>query len=117
MTKTETLNTTHIIGWGLAGATLAWQFYFAKQKFVIHDSGSNHCTRVAAGIANPIVFKRLTKTWNVDLLLPDAEKFYLQVGEILNQKLISGKNIYYPFTNTEDENNWSARMGDERFAK
>jgi glycine oxidase len=29
--------------------------------------------------------------------------------------LVSKKNIFYPFTNTEDENDWSAKMGDDRF--
>lgn len=107
----------HIIGWGLAGATLAWQLHFRNQKFVVHDSGHNHSTRTAAGLANPIVFKRLTRSWNVDVLMPYAQTFYEKVGELLNVRLLSGKNIYYPFTNAEDENNWSAKMGDDRFKK
>lgn len=106
---------TNLIGWGLAGATLAWQLHFRNQKFVVHDSGSNHSTRIAAGLVNPIVFKRLTKSWNVDLLMPFAQHFYKKIETILNTKLVSKKNIYYPFTNKEDENNWSAKMGDDRF--
>lgn len=105
----------HLIGWGLAGATLAWQLHLRNQKFVVHDSGSNYSTRIAAGLANPIVFKRLTKSWNVDLLMPYAQKFYEEIGNKLDVKLLSGKNIYYPFTNKEDENNWSVKMGDDRF--
>lgn len=104
-----------IAGWGLAGATLAWQLHFRKLPFVIYDSGNNHATRTAAGLVNPIVFKRLTKSWNVDLLLPYAETFYQKISEQLNVPLLSNKKIYYPFSNTEDENNWSAKMGDERF--
>jgi glycine/D-amino acid oxidase-like deaminating enzyme len=108
-------NKIYIIGWGLAGATLAWQLHFRNQKFVIHDSGKNHSTRVAAGIVNPIVFKRLTKSWNADILMPSANDFYQKIAEILGVKLISKKNIFYPFTNTEDENDWSTKMGDGRF--
>ena len=107
----------HIIGWGLAGATLAWQLHFRNQPFVVHDSGYNYSTRVAAGIANPIVFKRLTQSWNADLLMPYAQNFYKKIEAILGVKLISHINIYYPFTNTEDENNWSVKTGDDRFKK
>lgn len=108
--------TVHIIGWGLAGVTLAWQLYFRKIPFKVFDSGTNVSTRVAAGLVNPIVFKRLTKSWNVDALFPAAENFYQQVETELNLPLLSRKNIYYPFSGIEDENNWSVKMGDERFS-
>ncbi len=115
MNSQQTENIPHLIGWGLAGATLAWQLHFRNQKFVVHDAGKNYSTRVAAGIVNPIVFKRFTKSWNADLLMPYAEEFYQKIASILEVKLISKKNIFYPFTNTEDENDWSAKMGDDRF--
>lgn len=79
------------------------------------DADQNHSTRVAAGIANPIVFKHLTKGWYVDITLPAAEKFYKEISAMLQQDLIASKNIFYPFTDIADENNWSAKMGDDRF--
>lgn len=113
---------TIIIGWGLAGATLAWQFYFsrrdnyvAKRSFSVYDSGVNHSTRTAAGLVNPIVFKRMTKSWNADLLMPYAENFYTKVEEVLNLKLLSRKNIYSVLSSVEDENNWSVKQGDDRY--
>lgn len=105
----------HIGGWGLAGANLAWQLNREGIPFRVWDTGENHCTRTAAGLVNPIVFKRLTKTWNIDLLLPFAEQFYSQVSNVLGVNLISHKSIYYIFSGKEDENTWSSRMGDERF--
>lgn len=117
MSNSSEQKTVQIIGWGLAGATLAWQLHQRNQNFTVHDSGSNSSTRVAAGMVNPIVFKRLNKSWNVDLLLPFAQQFYEQIEKQLGVKLISRKNIYYPFTDTEDENNWSSKMGDDRFKK
>lgn len=108
-------NQINIAGFGLAGATLAWQLHFRNKSFVVFDSGSNHCTRTAAGLVNPIVFKRLTKSWNVDLLLPFAYDFYKRIESVLEVKLISEKNILFPFSTKEDENNWSVKMGDDRF--
>ena len=69
MTKTD----FGIVGWGLAGATMAWQLYFNKKSFMVYDSTKNYSTKTAAGIVNPIVFKRLTKSWQADTLMPYAE--------------------------------------------
>ncbi|MBK6953743.1 MAG: hypothetical protein IPH24_17340 [Crocinitomicaceae bacterium] len=49
----------------------------------MHDAGKNYSTRVAAGIVNPIVFKRFTKSWNADLLMPYAEDFYQKLPRFL----------------------------------
>jgi glycine oxidase len=96
-----------IIGWGLAGAILSWQLYFKKRPFKVYDSTINHSTRVAAGMVNPIVFKRLTKGWNADTLLPYAELFFTNVEKELGVQLISGKNIWRIFASVEEQNNWS----------
>ncbi len=105
-----------IIGWGLAGAILAWQLFFCKKKFTVYDSGENHSTRAAAGIVNPIVFKRLTKSWKADLLLPNAIEFYKKVEEITKHKLLYQKNIFRVFASVEEENQWSVKQGDNRFS-
>jgi hypothetical protein len=94
MNPQQSENAPHIIGWGLAGATLAWQLHFRNQKFVVHDSGKNYSTRVAAGLVNPIVFKRLTKSWNADLLMPYSVEFYQKIAAILDVKLVS-KKIFF----------------------
>jgi hypothetical protein len=106
---------TEIIGWGLAGAVLSWQLYFRNQKFMVYDSLSNHTTRVAAGMVNPIVFKRLTKSWNADILLPYSENFYSRIEKLLDVKFVSNKSIFRVFASVEEENNWSSKQGDERF--
>ncbi|NOQ74108.1 MAG: FAD-dependent oxidoreductase [Crocinitomix sp.] len=109
-------NKNVIIGWGLAGAVLSWQLYFENRTFSVFDSLSNHTTRVAAGMVNPIVFKRLTKSWNADLLLPAAQKFYTRIEQELSVKLISHKSIYRVFASIEEENNWNSKEGDDRFS-
>lgn len=109
------MNKATIIGWGMAGATLAWQLHKRKITFEIFDNGNNHSSRVAAGLVNPIVFKRLTKSWQADLLMPYAEKFYTEIEKKINAKLLSRKNIFSVFSSVEDENNWSVKNSDERF--
>ncbi len=65
-----------IYGWGLAGCTLAWELADKNVKFKVVYRDENFSSRVAAGLVNPIVFKRLTKSWNADKLLPFAKNFY-----------------------------------------
>lgn len=105
-----------IIGWGLSGAILSWQLYFQQKNFLVYDSLTNHSTRVAAGLVNPVVFKRLTKSWNADALVPYAETFYSRIEKELGVGLISRKNIFRVFASVEEENNWRAKEGDERYS-
>ncbi len=104
-----------IVGWGLAGSVLAWQFYLKGVGFQVNDSGVNWSTRTAAGLVNPIVFKRMTKSWNADILMPYAEEFYTKIEQILGVKLISRKPIFRVFASTAEENDWSSKQGDDRF--
>lgn len=105
-----------IVGWGLAGAVMAWQLHFQNVSFEVKDSLENHSTRVAAGLVNPVVFKRLTKSWNADILMPSAAAFYQKVEQFLGLKLLSHKSIYRVFASAEEANNWSSKEGDDRFA-
>jgi hypothetical protein len=104
-----------IVGWGLAGTIMAWQLFFNKINFVVYDSTKNHSTKTAAGIVNPIVFKRLTKSWQADLLMPYAEVFYKKIEKELKHKIISPKHIYKIFSSFEDQNDWMAKQSDEHF--
>lgn len=115
MKKSENKDVYCIVGWGLAGSVLAWQFYFEDRSFQVYDSGENHSTRTAVGLVNPVIFKRLTKSWNADKLLPHAAEFYKKVETELGVELLSRKNIYRIFSGVEEQNNWSSRQGDDRF--
>lgn len=112
MNKEENIE---IVGFGLAGAVMAWQLYFKGRSFKIYDSTENHSTRTAAGLVNPIVFKRLTKSWMADHLLPYASEFYNKIEEHLDQQLLSNRSIVRIFSGIEEQNNWSLKCGDERF--
>jgi glycine oxidase len=66
-----------IVGCGLAGSTLANRLIEAGNKVVIiSDSSIKSATRVAAGVFNPIVFKRLNLSWKAEESLLESEKYY-----------------------------------------
>jgi glycine/D-amino acid oxidase-like deaminating enzyme len=104
-----------IVGAGLAGTVLAWQFLKRNIPFSLIDAGENQSTTTAAGVVNPIVFKRLTKSWKADELLPYAGGFYTELEDKLGIELLLRKNLLRIFASVEEENNWSVKEGDDRF--
>lgn len=106
-----------LVGWGLAGSILAWKLWLKNLPFQVYDSGKNDSSIVAAGLVNPIVFKRLTKSWQADELIQEAESFYLEVGKHLGYDILSYVPIARIFASVEEQNDWVTLCRDERFEK
>lgn len=65
-----------IIGSGLSGLCVASHLIDKQCKVTLVDSGYNHSSIIAAGMINPLVFRRMTKSWRVDDFMPYANSFY-----------------------------------------
>ena len=77
-----------IIGQGIAGTLLAWEFERAGISFAIADPNPDAAvSRIAAGIINPITGRRLVKSWRVDALLPAARVAYQEISATLGVSL------------------------------
>lgn len=77
-----------IVGQGLAGTLLAWEFERAGISFAIADQGhAGAASRIAAGIINPITGRRLVKSWQIDALLPVARTAYGELEHALGAEL------------------------------
>ncbi len=61
-----------IVGAGLAGTSLAQRLLEKQQQVTLIDSGQNNSTAIAAGIINPMDFRRMNKSWRVDDFLKEA---------------------------------------------
>jgi hypothetical protein len=78
-----------IVGQGLAGTMLAFELHWRGKDFVVVDSpSSEQASRVAAGIINPVVFRRLTKSWLVDDLFPVLKNTYHELEKLLSCQLL-----------------------------
>lgn len=109
-------NSYIIVGQGLAGTTLAWQLYKENISFVIIDNHHQHCaSKVAAGLYNPVVFKRMVKSWMVDDLLPVADAFYANCEEFLQIKCWHKLPIKKIFVNEEEKNLWRKKSADNPY--
>jgi glycine oxidase len=99
-----------IVGQGIAGTVLAQTLLSKGQQVMVIDDGYRSSSSViAAGLYNPIVFKRLTKSWMADELLEVADRFYPEMEQLLGEQFYHRKEILRFFANVEDQNNWSVK--------
>src|ERR1700752_4815265 len=103
-----------IVGHGLAGSILAIQLIKSGYSICIVDEPTlSLSSKVAAGIWNPVVFKRLTKSWLADELVPELIEFYKQFELETQTNLISVRNIIKPFTEEQEKTLWQKKVQSE----
>lgn len=102
-----------IVGQGLAGSVLAYQLMEAGKKIVVIDE--NHpqtSSKVAAGLCNPVVFKRLTKSWLVESVLPIAVNFYRNQEQLLGNHFYQEMPIYKLFVHEKESSFWKQKSNE-----
>lgn len=105
-----------IVGQGLAGTMLAHSFEALGVQYRIVDSGVNVSSRVAAGIMNPIVFRRVTKSWMVDNCLPFAVECYRKLEQAQAAKFLYARQIRRVFPTEQERSWWEEKRMDSQFA-
>lgn len=104
-----------IVGGGVAGLSLAHRMDVAGCDVTLVDKRNNVCTTIAAGMINPLVFRRMNKSWRVDEFLPAAKQFYKE----LEQQ--SGISFFYPirirrfFSSEQEKGFWLERQETKEF--
>ncbi|MDF3027981.1 MAG: dependent oxidoreductase [Fluviicola sp.] len=68
-----------VVGCGVAGICLAHELLQADCEVQLIDKGQNVSSSVAAGIINPIVFRRMTLSWRVSEFIPFAYNRYREL--------------------------------------
>lgn len=102
-----------IVGGGLAGLCLGVQLYRRNIPFEIWSSDDIPCASIkAAGLMNPVVVKRLLKTWMADLVLPYNQSFYPEIEKLTNSSFYSQLPVYRMFNNELVQGEWKARTDD-----
>lgn len=99
-----------VVGQGLAGSVLALKlFEHGYSVMVIDQPELSTCSKVAAGIWNPVVFKRLTKSWLVDELLPELRQFYRNKEHLLNASFVTDRCIIKLFSEQQEADLWKKK--------
>ncbi|TRX72183.1 FAD-binding oxidoreductase [Carboxylicivirga sp. M1479] len=108
--KTEVL----IIGQGLAGTMLSYHLLknnIAHKLIDVPKNGS--ASRAAAGLINPIVVKRVTKTWQANIFQPYAHALYQELEQHLNTRFYYPMPVYKLY-GKDDEQFWQHRQEKEQ---
>lgn len=99
-----------IAGSGLAGITLAHTLHQQGYTFrIISQPDLSQCSLVAAGIYNPVVFYRMTKSYMADLVLPFAMNFYRDAETVLNKQLLYPNTVAKMFASLQEQQLWESR--------
>ena len=107
-----------IVGQGIAGTILHFNLLKkGKNVLCIDNNSEKSSSLVAAGMFNPIVFKRLTKSWNADLFSPALDSLFKEMEEFLNLKLKTEVDIVRIFSSIENQNDWEVKVDDPIYNK
>ncbi len=104
-----------IIGAGLAGTCMAHRLLSRGIEVKIVDQGSNNSSAVAAGMVNPMVFRRMNKSWRLDEFLPEAQAFYQEIERELQTQFYHPIVIRRFFSSDEERANWQTRTENEGY--
>lgn len=105
-----------IIGHGLAGATLANELLNHQRKvLVLDDPGISSCSKVAAGLFNPLVFKKLNKVWRADLFFPAADAFYQGLEKQYAVSLQKKIPLCRIFSSAGEQNDFQLLSGEDSY--
>lgn len=101
----------------MAGTMLAFEMLQNNIDFkIVASKEKSKASMVAAGMVNPLVFKRLTKSWLVDDLLPVMLETFANLENLLGATFYFKKDILKPLSEQEKEL-WLERKQNPEFSK
>jgi glycine oxidase len=99
-----------IAGQGLAGTILAHQLSEKGKKICIIDEPSlSSSSKVAAGMFNPVVFKRLVKSWMAEEQLSFADSFYPKIESLIGGHFYFRKELVKIFAEEQEKILWEKK--------
>lgn len=96
-----------IVGGGIAGINVAWQLHQRGAGFHLIDTCQyTSATSIAAGLINPVTGRKFATQWNIDELIPLAEKTYTEISVILHTDFLFKKSIFKIHKNESVVEDW-----------
>jgi len=105
-----------IVGAGLAGYCTAHHLLETGAEILIIDNGKNVSSAVAAGIINPVVFRRTTLSWRVTELIAYGYPFYQKLEELTGQHFFRKVPIRRLFSHEQERETWLKKQDQENFS-
>jgi len=100
-----------IVGYGIAGLSLAYKLIKEKKDFVIFDLPRTNSTYQSGAVLNPTILKRYTLSWKGLEFMKFAKEFYLEFEKKYNVKVYDNILIHKYFSNKQEQNYWIEASG------
>jgi glycine oxidase len=99
-----------VVGAGLAGICVSRHLQKQGQRITLIDNGQNKSSVVAAGMINPIVFRRMTKSWRADAFIPYSTSFYTEMEAVLQTTFFHPITIRRFFSSLQERSFWEEKQ-------
>lgn len=100
----------YIIGQGLAGSVLAMMMIEEGLDITIIDDGHlSSSSAIAAGMWNPVMFKKLTESWMARDFIHAADEVYVNLEKRLAASFYHPLDLVRIFTDIRSSNEWDER--------
>ena len=100
-----------IVGQGLAGSVLALELLRRGADVTVMDATlPGRATPVAAGMFNPMSFRRIVPVWRADEVMPAMERFYTSAETELGARFFHRVPLVKLFPNAEYAALWQQRI-------
>jgi glycine oxidase len=101
-----------IVGQGIAGSCLALEALRRGVDFRLADSPTlSRSTRVAAGLFNPVVFRKVTEGWRAAASLQEAKACYAGAQTMLNESFYHPIGMWRIHGSEAEKQSWESKMG------
>lgn len=105
-----------IVGAGIAGVSLAVRLEEAGKKVVlIADPNQKMASKVAAGLMNPIVFKRVSLSWRTKECLDEAQLFYRSLEQKFNSEFFVSNDLLRIHGGDDERKTWIEKSKEQEY--
>lgn len=104
-----------IVGAGLAGCCLGHQLEEKGANVTLIDEGINHSSKIAAGMINPMVFRRMLLSWKATELIPYLTEFYKKLEKKTGESFFHKRIIKRVFSSEQEASLWNERINDPEY--
>ena len=99
-----------IVGGGICGRLLQLELEKQGKTTLVYDAPTpNHCTAVAAGLANPLVGKFFTIGWRADEIFPPLASYYQSIEKRLSSSFFRPTNFKRIISSAGEQNIWLSK--------
>lgn len=105
-----------VVGQGIAGSMLSYSLLKRNKKVIVLDEPlSSTSLAIQHAMYSPIIFKRFTKAWMVDKVLPIMVDTYKELEKILNISFISQCGILRVLASDQERKLWLSKSMEEGY--